>query len=139
MTLPATKENILRMTAFIDEQLKAVACPMKAQMQIDLALDELLGNIAAYAYTAGSGEATVRFDFDDASRTAAITILDRGVPFDPLAKPDPDVTASAEERDAGGLGIYLVRKTMDDMEYRYENGRNVLTIRKRIGQNRMQK
>lgn len=116
MTLPATKENILRVTAFIDGQLEAVSCPVKAQLQIDLALDELFGNIAAYAYTAAPGEATVRFVFDDASRTASITFMDSGVPFDPLARPDPDVTASAEERDAGGLGIFLVRKTMDDVD-----------------------
>ena len=139
MTLPAAKESIPRMTAFIDGQLEAAACPVKAQLQIDLVLDEVLSNIAAYAYGAGPGEVTVRFDLEDASRTASITFLDSGCPFDPLARPDPDVTASAEERDAGGLGIYLVKKTMDDVQYRYEKGRNVLTVRKRLDQSGMRK
>jgi len=132
MTLLAAKENIPRVTAFIDEQLEALDCPMKAQMQIDVAIDELFGNIANYAYGAGKGEATVRFDFDADSRTVSLTFLDRGVPFNPLTKDDPDVSASAEQRSIGGLGIFLVKKTMDQVTYRHENGMNVLMIQKRI-------
>ena len=132
MTLLAAKENIPRVTAFIDEQLEALDCPMKAQMQIDVAIDELFGNIANYAYGAGEGEATVRFDFDADSRTVSLTFLDRGVPFNPLTKDDPDVSASAEQRSIGGLGIFLVKKTMDQVTYRHENGMNVLMIQKRI-------
>ena len=80
----------------------------------------------------GTGDATVRFDFDPSDRLATITFLDGGVPFDPLKKADPDVTLSAEERQVGGLGIFLVKKTMDDMTYRFEDGKNVLTIYKHI-------
>ena len=64
--------------------------------------------------------------------TAGIEFRDRGIPFDPLARPDPDVTLSAEERGIGGLGIYMVKKTMDEVLYRRENGENVLTIRKKL-------
>ena len=130
--MQAAVENIPQVTAFIDEQLEALACSMKAQMQIDVAIDELFGNIAQYAYKGGAGEATVRFDFDEASRMASITFVDSGAPFDPLSQADPNVTLAAEERAVGGLGIFLVKKTMDRVDYRYENGRNILTIQKRI-------
>ena len=132
LTLTASLENIPEATAFIDAQLEALDCPMKAQMQIDVAIDELFANIDQYAYAPDVGEARIRFEFDDSSRMASITFIDRGVPFDPLQKSYPDVTLSAEEREAGGLGIFLVKKTMDGMEYRRENGCNILNIRKRI-------
>ncbi len=132
LTLKAVIENIPAATAFIDEQLEALDCAMRAQMQIDVAIDELFCNIARYAYDGGDGEATVKFDFDPSDRTAMITFEDSGKPFDPLQKADPDVTLAAEDRAIGGLGIFLVKKTMDDMKYRYENGKNVLTLYKHI-------
>jgi len=132
LTIAATLENIPAVTAFIDEQLEAIDCPMKAQMQIDVAIDELFGNIAHYAYGENTGDATVRFDFDEASRTVMVAFMDRGVPFDPLKKADPDITLSAEEREVGGLGIFMVKKTMDDLNYRFEDGMNVLTLYKHI-------
>ena len=132
LRLEATLENISAATEFVDGQLEALDCPMKAQMQIDVAIDELFSNIARYAYAPGSGEAVVRFDFDGDTRTASVTFADWGVPFDPLQNADPDVTKSAEEREAGGLGIFLVKKTMDKVEYKREEGMNLLTICKRI-------
>ena len=132
LTRKATVDGIPVVTAFIDECLEALDCPIKAQMRIDVAIDEIFGNIAYYAYGDGTGDATVRFEFDEQTRTVSITFIDRGVPFDPLKKADPDVTLSAEERGIGGLGIFMVKKTMDGMEYRHENGCNILTIRKRI-------
>ena len=132
LTLAATLEDIPKVTAFIDEQLETLDCPMKAQMQIDVAIDELFGNIAHYAYGESTDDATVRFDFDEATRMASVAFIDGGVPFNPLEKADPDVTLSAEERQVGGLGIFMVKKTMDDLTYRYEDGMNVLTLYKHI-------
>lgn len=132
LTVQATLENISVVTAFIDEQLEALDCSMKAQMQIDVAIDELFGNIAHYAYGDATGDATVRFDFDEAARVASIAFVDSGVPFNPLEKADPDVTLSAEEREIGGLGIFMVKKSMDKLEYSYENGFNNLIIYKSI-------
>ena len=132
LTIAAKLENIPHVTAFIDEQLEALDCSMKAQMQIDVAIDELFANIAHYAYGDRTGEATVRFGFDEAARIASITFIDSGVPFNPLEKADPDVTLSAEEREVGGLGIFMVKKSMDTLEYSHENGYNELTIHKRI-------
>ena len=133
LTVAASLENIPVVTAFIDEQLEAVDCPMKAKMQIDIVIDELFGNIARYAYGDGTGDATVQFEFDGPTRTASVTFVDGGIPFNPLQKPDPDVTLAAEERAIGGLGIFMVKKTMDRLEYSYENGLNILKIHKCIG------
>ena len=132
LTLKAKLDNIPEVTAFIDGLLEAHDCQMKAQVQIDVAIDELFGNIARYAYGSGEGEATVRFEFDEASRMASVTFEDAGIPFDPLNVEDPDVTLSADERKIGGLGIFLVKKTMDALEYARRDGKNVLTMRKRI-------
>ncbi len=132
ITLKATVENITRVTAFVEEQLEALDCPLRAQMQINVAIDELFGNIAHYAYAPDTGDATVRVEAEEEPRAVVITFIDRGVPYDPLKKPDPDVTLSAEDRAVGGLGIFLVKKTMDDMSYSYEDGQNILRIRKKI-------
>ena len=133
ITLAATVENIEVVTDFVNEQLEAMECPMKAQMLIGIAIDELFGNIAHYAYTPDVGEVTVRVEVTENPLSVVITFIDGGVPYDPLATEDPDTTLSAEERDIGGLGIFMVKKSMDEITYRYEGGKNILSIRKRIG------
>ena len=132
LTITATVENIETVTAFVDEQLEALDCPMKAQMQIDIAIDELFGNIAHYAYNPNVGEATVRVEVQEEPLSVIITFIDGGVPYDPLAEADPDTTLSAEERSIGGLGIFMVKRSMDEITYRYENGSNILSIRKNL-------
>lgn len=131
-TFEANIERIPWLTEQVDGLLEDLDCPMRAQMQIDVAIDELLANIASYAYGTGKGEVTVRFDFEPGDRTVVLTFIDSGIPYDPLAKPDPDVTLEVDKRSVGGLGIFLVKKTMDDMTYARLDGRNVLTIHKRI-------
>ena len=132
LTLEARLDNLQQVLSFVDGQLEALDCPMKAQMQIDVAVEELFVNIASYAYQPGAGFATVRLETEQEPLTVAITFIDRGVPYDPLAKADPDVTLSAEEREIGGLGIYMVKKSMDGMAYQYKDGQNILTIRKKL-------
>ena len=132
LTVEAKTTNIEAVTDFVNEQLEALDCPMKAQMQIDIAIDELFGNIAHYAYNPEIGKATVRVEVLEDPLAVTITFIDNGVPYDPLAKADPDTTLSAEERDIGGLGIYMVKKTMDEITYDYQNGQNILRIRKNI-------
>ena len=133
LTVAATVENIELVTDFVNEQLEALDCPVKAQMQIDIAIDELFGNIAHYAYNPDVGDATVRVEVTEEPLSVIITFIDGGVPYDPLASADPDITLSAEERAIGGLGIFMVKKTMDEITYRYEGGKNILSIRKKIG------
>lgn len=129
-TFEAVAENIPQLTELIDGQLEALDCSMKAQMQIDVAVDEIFANIASYAYAPGTGDAVVRFEEEKEPRSAVITFLDGGTPFNPLENQEPDVSLSAEEREVGGLGVFLVKKTMDDVSYEYKDGKNVLRMKK---------
>ena len=132
LTLAATVENIETVTEFVNAQLELLDCPIKAQMQIDIAIDELFGNIAHYAYNTEVGNATVRVEISEAPLAVIITFIDNGVPYDPLGKDDPDITLSAEEREIGGLGIYMVKQSMDEITYEYKDGQNILKIKKNI-------
>ena len=132
LTIAATIDNIEPVTAFVNAQLEALGCPMKAQMQIDIAIDELFGNIAHYAYNPDVGSATVRVEVTQSPLAVIITFIDGGVPYDPLAASDPDITLSAEERQLGGLGIYMVKKSMDEITYEYKDGKNILSIKKNL-------
>ncbi|MBR3640554.1 MAG: SpoIIE family protein phosphatase [Oscillibacter sp.] len=132
LTIEATVENIAPVTDFINAELEALDCPIKVQTQIDIAVDELFGNIAHYAYNPAVGPATVRVEVEDDPMAVLITFIDHGKPYDPLAADDPDVTLSAEDRKIGGLGVFLVKKTMDDVSYEYQNGQNILRIKKHI-------
>ena len=130
LTIEANMDCLDEMMAFVDGRLEENGCLPKIQMQIDVAVEEIFVNIANYAYSPDTGPATVRLDIRDG--IAVITFIDSGVPYDPLAKPDPDVTLSAEDRQIGGLGIYMVKKSMDAVCYEYKDGQNSLSIRKNI-------
>lgn len=132
LTVTAAVDQIETVTEFVDEQLEALDCPMKAQIQIDVAIDELFSNIARYAYAPGTGTVTVRVASEEGAAVVSVSFVDQGMPFDPLAAEDPDTSLSAEEREIGGLGIFMVKKTMDEVSYEYKDGQNVLTIRKRL-------
>lgn len=132
LQIEATVENIETVTDFVNEKLELLNCPLKAETQIDIAIDELFGNIAQYAYHPGSGPATVRVEVENDPIAVIITFIDNGVQFDPLAGADPDITLSVEERVAGGLGIFMVKKSMDNITYEYKNGQNILRIKKNI-------
>lgn len=132
LTVVASVENIETVTDFVNEQLEAFDCPMKAKMQIDIAIDEIFGNIAHYAYNPDIGEATVKVEVTENPLAVIITFIDNGVPYNPLKQADPDITQSADERQIGGLGIYMVKKSMDEITYEYKDGQNVLSVKKRI-------
>ena len=132
MTIEAATENIHTVTDFVLAELDKRDCPIKAQTQIAIVIDELFGNIARYAYTPDIGEATVQLEIEEQPLSVIITFIDHGVPFNPLEQENPDVTAPAEDRKIGGLGIYLVKKTMSMVEYEYRNGQNILRVKKNI-------
>lgn len=126
-------EDIARITEFVEGELEKIDCPMKVMTHIDIALDEILSNIVKYAYPNKAGYVRVKVIVREDPKTVYVNFTDKGVPYNPLTNVDPDITLSAEERGIGGLGIYLVKKTMDDMKYKYEDGQNILTIKKIIG------
>jgi len=131
ITVEATVDQIGAVTDFVEEELEAMNCPMKARMQIAIAIDELFGNIARYAYHPKTGLATVRLETEGSPPQAVVTFIDRGDPYNPLEKEEPDITLSAEEREIGGLGIFIVKRTMDMVQYEYKEGRNLLMLEKK--------
>lgn len=132
ITLLATLENLAPVQEFIESELKTYDCPMKAAMQISVAVEEIYVNIARYAYQPEEGEVTVRCSVGGNPLRFIVQFLDRGTPFNPLAQSDVDTTLSAQEREIGGLGILMVKRSMDDVQYQYKDGYNILTIKKQI-------
>ncbi len=132
LTLEARTENLSKVAAFVQSRLEAAGCSLKMQMQIDVAVEEIFVNIANYAYTPEVGSATVRVEVSENPVKVSITFIDRGIPYDPLAKTDPDVSLSAEEREIGGLGIFMTKQLMDDVVYEYRDGQNILTLKKNL-------
>lgn len=133
LTLEANTENLDQVLAFVDGHLEILECPIKIQMQVDIAVEELFVNIAQYAYKPNVGPVTVRVETTEKPPQAvSITFFDQGMPYNPLEKENPDVTLSAEERQIGGLGIFMVKKSMDDIAYEYKDGQNILKIKKII-------
>lgn len=114
--------------AFVDELLVSHGCPNNVKFEIDLAIEEIFVNIADYAYTPDIGEVVMKAWLSEDGMKLTLIFEDSGTPFDPLKKPDPDVTLPASERQIGGLGIYLVKETMDEMTYEYVDGKNQLTL-----------
>ena len=132
MDIAATLENLDAVMAFVDKQLEEAGCSMKTQMQIDLAVEEVYVNIAHYAYNPEVGGVTIRVQIEEDPLAVILTFIDKGKPYDPLAKEDPDVTLAVEDRQIGGLGIFMVKKSMDNISYEYNEGRNILTLKKKL-------
>ena len=132
LVVEADRKKFLDVQSFIDEQLEEIGCPMLTQIAIDVAVEELFVNIASYAYEHGEGVAVIRVTVHEDPLSVEITFIDNGKQYDPLAKEDPDVTLSAKERKKGGLGIYMVKNSMDDVIYEYKDGKNILTIKKNL-------
>lgn len=132
LEVDATKENLAEVQAFVGEKLEKADCSMKAQMQIDVAVEEIFTNIAFYAYGPSTGKADIRVEISGDPATATITFKDRGTPYNPFAKKDPDIHADVEDRPIGGLGIFMTKKLMDDVSYEFKDGQNILTMKKQL-------
>ena len=132
ITIDALIENTDTVIDFLNDFLEKVNCPRKATIQLDVATEELYVNIAHYAYAPNQGKATIILESKKDESAVKVTFIDSGTPYDPLAKEDPDVTLSLEERQIGGLGIYMVKKSMDDITYKYVDGQNILSIYKKF-------
>ncbi len=130
LKIEAEKDKLYEVQDFVAQVLEAHDCPMKTQLLIEISLEELFVNIALYAYPEGNGWVEIHVSVKDG--VVSITLVDGGIPYDPLAKPDPDITQSAEERQIGGLGIFMVKQKMDEVIYEYRDGKNMLTIKKKI-------
>ena len=132
ITVDAMIENMNTVTAFVDDFLDQIACPMKSRIQINIVIYEIFVNICHYAYKDSVGAVTVRVESGNTPKAVFLTFTDNGIPYNPLDTEDPDITLSSEERKIGGLGIYLVKKNMDEMKYEYVNQQNRLWMEKRL-------
>ncbi|WP_414150781.1 ATP-binding protein [Acetobacterium carbinolicum] len=132
LTVDASTENLSRILEFIDAELEAAGADMKMIFQVDLAVEEIYTNIAHYAYAPDDGKVIIQFDAYGDPLLVEIQFIDCGKPFNPLNNPDPDITLTAEERQIGGLGVLMVKKTMDEVDYRFEENKNILTIKKYV-------
>ena len=130
--IEATRENLPKVISFVNEHLEAADCNMRTQIQIDIAVEELFINIASYAYDPEIGTAVVQVTVTDEPLSVEITFIDNGRQYDPLAKDDPDITLPINKRKKGGLGIFMVKNSMDDIHYEYADGKNILTIKKNL-------
>ncbi len=126
---PAEIGKLDEVTAFVCGELEKAEAPMKVSMQISVALEEMFVNVAHYAYQGRAGYCKIAVSIEN--NTMTLHIKDTGMPFNPLEHDDPDITLSAEEREIGGLGILMVKKTMDDVRYQYKDGMNILTMVKK--------
>lgn len=131
VTLEAAEENLDEVLRFVEDALENTGCSLEDQRQIAIAVEEVFINIVSYAYKPGRGDTTLRLDVSQDPAEVTITFIDHGVPFDPLAKEDPDINLPAKQRKVGGLGIFVVKNLMDDVFYEYRNGQNILTMKKK--------
>lgn len=132
LEVDADTSRLSEVLSYIEKKLEGEQCPSNKLMEISVSAEEIFVNIANYAYAPGKGKAYVSADVNEETKVFTMVFSDGGKPFNPLAKPDPDITLSAEERDIGGLGIFMTKKMMDQVIYEYKDGRNVLTLRKNL-------
>ena len=129
LIIEAKLENMDKVLDFVNKQIKD--CSMKIQNHIRIAVDEIFSNIARYAYQPEAGGTAVRVAVDD---DITIEFEDSGIAYDPLSAEEPDITLRAEEREIGGLGLFMVKNLMDSVNYRRVGNKNILTIKKRLTQ-----
>lgn len=132
---PATKEALIEAIAFVEQVLVDMGCEDKEVFQITVSLDEMFINITDYAYANHKETGTVEIMSDYENGIFTIELIDEGIPFNPLEKADPDVSIPLEDRAEGGLGIFMVKKCMDEVSYRREENQNIFTMKKHLKKN----
>ncbi|MBO5278779.1 MAG: ATP-binding protein [Lachnospiraceae bacterium] len=128
----AKAENLNQVYTFMNEQLLSVCLDSSKRAELDMVVEEIFINVASYAYEGEPGYVTVQMDLLTQPDRIWMSFIDDGIPYNPLDRKDPDITLSAEERQVGGLGIYLVKKIMDKVEYQYMEEHNILTIERLV-------
>ena len=129
----ASTDELASVMEFVEGELEKYECSMKLSMQISVSVEEIFVNIAHYAYDGSDvSDRNVSISADYEDGMFSLSFEDAGIPFNPLEKDDPDITLAADERKIGGLGIFMVKKNMDEVDYKYVNNKNVFTMKKRI-------
>lgn len=126
-TFPATMAGLAEATEYLGLTLDKAGCPIASRTKLMIAMDEIASNIVRYS---GAADFMIEIDFPEDPDAVRVSFSDAGRPFDPLTSKEPDLTLPVEKREVGGLGLFMVKKMMDNVSYAHENGRNVLTISK---------
>lgn len=129
----ALLENLDQVQEFVEAELEKAGCPEKTRIQVAMAVEEIYVNITDYAYVPDTGDVEVCCALNEDPLQIIIEFRDGGQPFDPLELPEADICSSAEERKIGGLGIFMTKQLMDQVDYRYDHGKNILTLKKTWG------
>lgn len=132
LIVDAKVENLPLVNEFVEKVMAPLEPSMKVQMQIDLVVEEIFVNIANYAYGEGQGKAILQVQVTDSPPAVELVFMDEGMPYNPLDREEPDPEQSLEERKIGGWGIFLVKKNVDEVTYAFSEGKNILTLRKKI-------
>lgn len=130
ITVEASTDNLQQVIDFATERLEMHDCSMKTVMQMELVIEEIFVNVSSYAYEPDTGDAIICIDFAENPSAVEMAFIDSGKPYNPLERPDPDTTLAIDEREIGGLGIFLVKKNVDEIAYEYSEGKNILRIKK---------
>jgi serine/threonine-protein kinase RsbW len=132
LILTAKIENLNKVFDFLDAQLSSLAYNMKAKLQLELSIEEAYVNISKYAYKSDKGEVEILTTVDEDPLQITVQLVDSGIPYNPLKTEDPDLCTDTEEKELGGLGIFLIKKNVDNIKYKYHNGKNILTLQKKL-------
>ena len=130
LEIDAEVDALDEVQSFVMDRIKGAHIDPKTRMQIDIVVEEEFVNISSYAYAPGKGKAWIRAGLSDDGSEIIIVFRDRGVPYDPFAREDPDITLAAEDRGVGGLGVYMIKQFMDSYSHEYRDGQNIITLKK---------
>lgn len=131
----AKLDNLDKVLGFVNKQLKSVRSDVKEGLQLELSIEEAYVNIVNYAYGSDGGDIEIRSKMDNNPLEITIQFIDSGIPYNPLKNEDPNISLNTEDKELGGLGILLIKNNVDQMEYEYNNGKNIFTIKKKLKQN----
>ena len=129
----AKVDELPNVISFVESELEKYGFSLKIILQFNLVVEELFVNIASYAYKENeSGKCKIIIEYDKKKQEVKISFEDNGIKFNPLEKEDPDTNTEIQDMQIGGLGIYIVKESMDNVEYKYENNKNILILNKNV-------
>ena len=132
LVIEAVVDNLDDVNLFVHKSIEQFEVSKRTLMQLDLVVEEIFVNIANYAYSPNTGLVKILLQTDIEPLSISLTFIDSGVPYNPLEKSDPDVNISADDRQIGGLGIFLTKNLVDDITYQFVDGQNVLQLTKSL-------
>jgi len=133
MSVAADADGVGKVNAAFTDFAQKYDLPAGVRRSFNVALDELLANVLSHGMP-GAGAGSLTFEVEPDKERLTVTLIDDGPPFDPFSEAAPDITLSVEDRAIGGLGIHLVRKLMDEVSYERRDGRNVVVLKKDLGE-----